>query len=336
MKIVTDFSVTSRPLRIGAGFDPRGLFGPGVMGVYWSSAHVSAVFSDTGGGTPAPFGGSVARVNDQGPNGLDAVQPSAALRPLLGRAPVTAQPSGPIDQGSGPAFLRFDLSDDVLPTTFPTGGTFDVMVFGRRGSWIARDVSIASAGNFNIGPTSFTGAVAGVLPALGDIVGWLAVDRTLSAAEATRLVNHHKALGAKGLLFPGPQLLSNSTFGTDINDWANASSAGGSIAWNAAGYLDLVNATGTSRANASAAVVAGHAYVVSVTVADGGGATSASLFNQSNNNESLTPITSAGTVRVIVIPSGDTLTLSARNFTTGTTVSLDEVSIRELRPEEDW
>ena len=97
-------------------------------------------------------------------------------------------------------FIRFDLSDDVLPTTFPDGGTFDVMLFGRGGSWIERDVEIAAAGSLNIGPTTITGGPAGLLAALGDIVGVKAVDRTITATELNRLVQYHKARGAGDLL----------------------------------------------------------------------------------------------------------------------------------------
>ncbi|MCC5983437.1 MAG: hypothetical protein JJU42_03625 [Rhodobacteraceae bacterium] len=99
-----------------------------------------------------------------------------------------------------PAFIRFDLSDDVLPTAFPDGGTFDVMLFGRQGSWIERGVTIAPAGSLDIGPTTITDGPAGLLAALGDIVGWTAVDRTLSGAEVSRLVKYHKARGAGDLL----------------------------------------------------------------------------------------------------------------------------------------
>ena len=107
------------------------------------------------------------------------------------------------DGEASPAFIRFDLSDDVLPTTFPDGGSFDVMLFGRQGSWIERDVTVASAATLNIGPTTITGGPAGLLAALGDIVGWIAVDRTLTDTEVNGLVAYHKARGAGDLLDEG-------------------------------------------------------------------------------------------------------------------------------------
>lgn len=386
MKIVTDFSVASRPLRVGAPFNPTSLFGEGDNGSYHCPEGVGQVFADTDGQMPAAFGQSVARIEDRGPNGQHALQASAALRPLLGRAPVAGRrnlflssedfghgswgkilsvisPADPIggypmwrmetaitggwsnnfvgrtqqgfdlaagtytwtavqtpnefglivmavtavspsavggssgskaaifntgtgtftatglgagatydaeslgegvwkitvsfqvtasggtiflqravehpaneaespgrfvflgrtqleqgatatpyqDVGStgldvteagfpSPAFIRFDLSDDVLSTEFPDGFTGDVMVFGRQGSWIERDVTIAAPGALEIGPTTITGGPAGLLAALGDIVGWLAIDRTLTAAETSRLERYHSARGAGAIL----------------------------------------------------------------------------------------------------------------------------------------
>jgi hypothetical protein len=378
MKVITDFSVSSRPLRVGAGFDPRCLFARGANGTYWSAAYPARVFADTAAGTSAQFGQSVARVNDVSPNELNPVQPNTAQRPLLGIAPlggrrnlllrtedltsnywdkrndltvthegdgvfrltdaIRATPtryairansgsgvmsSGPrtvsvdvkagtishiilaqqtsgtqnaqggsstifdiangqfsfvgggfvatsvqnladgwfrisasrndaesasfrgfsigmgdndyVGDGSGtvfvrfpqaeaglepnpyqrvgatgldvteqglpsPAFIRFDLSDDVLTTTFPDGGTFDVMLFGRKGSWIERDMTITPGDSLNIGPTTITGGPEGLLDIMGDLVGWLVLDRMLTDPEISRLARFHKRLGAGELL----------------------------------------------------------------------------------------------------------------------------------------
>jgi hypothetical protein len=384
MKVVTDFTVTSRPLRVGAGFKPLTIFRGGTKGLYWSAAYSDQVFADSTGETLAAFGQSVALVVDQAPQGWNSIQLSSALRPLLGRAPIglprrnllsytedlassywdkfaiTAQhQTGPewllvadasntshrirrsnivpalqpfifsvevkagttdkvrlsvrpigehpfadydlsqgtvinIDMGSGGGrleggtagivalpdgwsriwisapngrsnntpdptiailnsagsfsypgageailvrhiqfedyrpeaapsayqrigasnlditepvtgeqsfpFIRFDLSDDVVFTTVADGGIFDVMVFGRSGSWIERNVAISSGDTLNIGPSTITGGPTGLMAALGDIVGWLAIDRTLGSAEIARVVNYHKAFGAASLL----------------------------------------------------------------------------------------------------------------------------------------
>ena len=117
------------------------------------------------------------------------------------------------------AFLRFDLSDDVMPTVFPDGLEGDLMIFGRKGSWIQRDVSIAPGSNLNIGPTTIPNGPSGLMAALGDIVGWTAVNRTLSATEVNRLVSYHRGRGAKGLLVPGPELVVNGDFSAGGDGW---------------------------------------------------------------------------------------------------------------------
>ena len=219
MKIVTDFSVTSRPLRVGAGFSPLSLFAEGETGAYLLVLPPDRAFADLDGLLSAAFGQSLARIDDLSANALHAIQPNAAQRPLLGRAPLGAATGGPVDQGSGLAVIRFDLADDVLPVAFPDGGTFDVMLFGRQGSWIERDVTIAPAGSLNIGPETFTGAPKRLMHALDDIVGWVAVDRTITADEVARLARYHKARGAKGLLVPGPELLANNDFMDGDTGW---------------------------------------------------------------------------------------------------------------------
>lgn len=219
MKIITDISITARPLRVGRAFDPSVLFAGGVAGGAYAATSPGMAFSDLDGLVPAQIGQSVARVDNLGANLQHVIQPSSALRPLLGRAPVDAAPGGSIDQGSGPSFLRFDLSDDVLGTTFAGGGTFDVIVFGRQGSWIERDVAITAGASLNIGPRSFAGAPQGVLAALGDIVGWVAVGRTLTPGEVTRLLRYFGGYGAAGLLEPQGDVITNGDFANGTSDW---------------------------------------------------------------------------------------------------------------------
>lgn len=533
MKIVTDFSVGSRPPQVSAGFAPGSLFRAGEVGVHYAVADQDEVFSDTSGLVPAEIGQSVARVNDRSGNDLHAVQSSIALRPALGRAPANMRnrvpnnrmdgtqlgtvgsggslpagwdftgglhpevvasgvlddlpyvdvrfagtpstnmrvrfasnttipaangqtwtesmglalvggslanttdvrveiewrgvagasisgqtfgagdvsasltgtyqrfsgtftatvadtsfisprvrigwSSGPVDftlrifapqiersaeasalqitgangfdvsEGNlpAPAFLRFDLSDDVLPTAFPDGGTFDVMVFGRRGSWIERGVTIAAAGSLNIGPTTITGAEAGVLPALGDIVGWTAVDRTLTDAEVSRLVQYHKARGARGLLVPGPELISNGGAGfADTSGWQPISSSMTIGVSDGRLFVQRSNAAsaGAARAVYPFPVTVGAAYLIEMTGstemdtlrgalrADGGIDADRAVLNTS----SATPVTGR---RVGTGRPGDAGfafgTVGSVSFADGRAY-LHALSIRELRPEEDW
>lgn len=104
-------------------------------------------------------------------------------------------------------FLRLDLSDDRYATTFAAGGTFDVLVAGRGGIWVERDVVIAPGGSLTVGPDAINGLSPGVLSALGgnpgvwaDIVGVSAVDRAISGGELAQLLSYYKARGAGDLM----------------------------------------------------------------------------------------------------------------------------------------
>lgn len=68
---------------------PLALFSDDQDGALWRGTLASSVFSDTGGTTPATFGGTVARVNDTSGNGINLSQANSALRPKFGSRPVT-------------------------------------------------------------------------------------------------------------------------------------------------------------------------------------------------------------------------------------------------------
>jgi hypothetical protein len=70
---------------------PRTLFRNGEEGAIIDASRAETAFADEAGTTPATYGGSVARVDDIGPNGRNAVQSSSSLRPLLGRLPETGR-----------------------------------------------------------------------------------------------------------------------------------------------------------------------------------------------------------------------------------------------------
>lgn len=60
--------------------------------------------------------------------------------------------------------------------------------------------------------------------------------------------------------------VENGTFDSDITGWSDASSAGGAVSWNSSGYMDIVNTSGTARANQDINVVDGETYRISVDV----------------------------------------------------------------------
>ena len=127
----------------------------------------------------------------------------------------------------------------------------------------------------------------------------------------------------------GAELVTNGTFDSDTSGWSDTSSAGGSIAWNAAGYLDLDAATATSRASQDIAVTAGSVYAVSVTVVDLDGSISAALYLDEPPSANINLATEGvGTHTIYYVAPDSSLNIGVRNFSTGTTVSLDNISVK--------
>ena len=126
----------------------------------------------------------------------------------------------------------------------------------------------------------------------------------------------------------GSELVTNGTFDSDISGWTDSSNAGGSIAWNASGYLNLVATTDTSRAQQSIAVTTGNVYAVSLEVVSLGGSTSSGLYLDGTVQGG--SFSSTGTLTFYYVAVDSSLDVSVRNFSTGTTVSVDNVSVREL------
>jgi hypothetical protein len=129
----------------------------------------------------------------------------------------------------------------------------------------------------------------------------------------------------------GSELVTNGTFDTDISGWTDNSSAGGSIAWNAAGYLDLDADAATSRASQDIAVTAGSVYAVSITVVNLGGSSASGLYLDGAASSSINfVVAGVGTHTIYYVAPDSLLNISIRNFTTGTTVSIDNVSFKEV------
>jgi LysM repeat protein len=153
---------------------------------------------------------------------------------------------------------------------------------------------------------------------------------TTTAARYLPRLGHHKFAGTHTL---GPELVTNGTFDSDISGVSDASSAGGSIVWNASGYLDLVNATGTARAAIDGIPVeAGARYRVSYEVVDLGGSAGVPIYLDGAGSSSNAG-SSVGVKSFDYVATGATLDMSIRNFGAGTTVSIDNVSVRKLNPD---
>ena len=71
----------------------------------------------------------------------------------------------------------------------------------------------------------------------------------------------------------GSELVTNGDFDTNITGWTDNSVAGGAIAWNVSGYMDLVDTTAIARADSTViTTVVGRTYVFSFDIIAGTGA----------------------------------------------------------------
>jgi hypothetical protein len=239
---------------------------------------------------------------------------------------------------AAPGYLRFDLVDDRLVHTFPSGFDGDLLIFGRSGSWVQEGVTVAPGGTLTIGPTAVPGAPTGLLAALGDIVGWLPVGRGTTQAERNKMRDYYMARGAKGFLVPGPEQVTNGTFDTDISGWSDRSTGTASIAWDD-GTLKTSSTNSSNRGTARQdipALITGRFYLVSAevvstpsTVLIGGG-----VNNSTNNVFGMTRST-PGIVRLIFLKPTGTFGIALQGAEPGNT-RFDNASVRELRPEEEW
>lgn len=128
-------------------------------------------------------------------------------------------------------YVQFDLVDDALPSVaFPDGLAGQAFVAGDGGCYVS-DVTIAPAATFSVGGTShnWTGATPGILRAVtgdtGRVLDMAVREGDFTEAELDRLVRKYRALGGKGLLVPGPELIPNGDFTDGLTGWTVAASA---------------------------------------------------------------------------------------------------------------
>lgn len=329
LSAVTSLLSTTSAFAIICNWSPVILFAGGRDGAIWD-------ISETG--TGVTWGGNVATITDLSPNDRAIAQPNVSQQGRLGRAPIGAAPSATLDGGSGPAFVRLDLFDDVYPTPL-AGGTYDVLVAGRGGCWIERDVVIAPGGNLNIGPGTIAGRRAGILSALGgnsgvwaDIVGVVPIDRTIGPDELARLVGHARARGAKGLLVPGPELIVNGTFDTNTDGWGSNNSTLAVVD----GQLEVTSTGNNGDARKVIPATLGAFYIFTADLISGSVRIMLSDGGINNNTLVSTILDDAQTFLALVRPVlGSEIGLRLRNNTIGATAVWDNVSLRRLIPQEE-
>jgi hypothetical protein len=116
-------------------------------------------------------------------------------------------------------YLRFDQVDDHMTQTFPDGIQGDLIICGTEGSWVDENVVIPAGGDLTIGPKDLPNT-PDMFSALGDIIGWVLIDRVTTAYERRAVISYYRSKGAKGLLVEGPDdFITNGSFDTNLDGW---------------------------------------------------------------------------------------------------------------------
>ena len=247
---------------------------------------------------------------------------------------------------SGNGYATFDLSGGTIIAESGTAFVDATMQDCGNGWYrcaLALDSSATSTFSIVLedssGNVSYTGNTANHLFVYGGQVesnvatpsSYIPTPDTTSVTRAAETFT----IPSANLPWPSPQyigseLVTNGTFDSDISGWTDNSNAGGSITWNASGYLNLVATTDTSRAAQSIAVTTGNVYAVSLEVVSLGGSASSGLYLDGTVQGSV--FSSTGTLTFYYVAVDSSLDVSVRNFSTGTTVSIDNISVREINP----
>jgi len=228
-------------------------------------------------------------------------------------------------------YLRFDGIDDCMTQTFPDGFEGDLIVCGTKGSWVDENVSIPPGGELTIGPIGLPNT-PNILPALGDIIGWVPVSRTTTEEERQRIIEYYKGRGAKGRLVPsGVELVTNGTFDSDLSGW---SSVNNEWVWNDGAAVITAAQSSTAYLIHSAIVEKGKTYQLTISLLSTDAPIEA-RFGSSAPAQSVIRFAAPGEHKAILPWLGDGSTLFIRNASAGGSATIDNISIQELIPEED-
>lgn len=214
------------------------------------------------------------------------------------------------------------------------------LVAGRSGTSI--DTVTLPNGVFSLGPATYTGGTTGILRAVGDIVGYTLTGRTTTSIEQDLLIDFYKARGAKGRLIIGSELVTNGTFNTDTSGWGLVT---GTASINSSG-VSITNTTGRATLSQTLSTTVGRTYIVIGILNNlASGPNSAQIRITSTNSYSGTLVSGFGSTSGGDVPFTFTFTSTANvlyiwaannTVTSGATVQFDNISVKELRPKEEW
>ena len=224
-----------------------------------------------------------------------------------------------------------------VATAYEYGGfKGTALVAGRNGSTF--DSITLPDGNFTLGPTGVTSGTPGLLRAVGDIVGYNLINKTLTAKERKYLIQYYKDRGAKGLLTYGPELITNGGPFINTTGWA------------------LVNANMSIedtwlRATATSATQPIMSFIIATDVGrpyrllgdwqSSTGTTWRLVVGTSAGGNQIGSVTAVQTGKFndIFLATTTSTYVSLRGVTgmaTGVWSEINNMSVKELRPEEEW
>jgi len=118
MRIVTDFSITSAPIRARRRWHPGSLFQDGTPGAWYDPSDLSTLFQDSAGTIPVTQADQpVGQMRDKSGNGFHLSQSIAAARPLYRSA-------------GGLHWLEFDGVDDRMDFAAPLDMNTGTIIIG--------------------------------------------------------------------------------------------------------------------------------------------------------------------------------------------------------------
>jgi hypothetical protein len=150
-------------------------------------------------------------------------------------------------------FLPDNIDDAFVIGPFAAGITGDMIIAGVNGCWI-EPVSIGAGASLTIGGSRMNiGTLDGITGAVGQIIGFAIVNRTLNATERQLVSRYFRGRGAKGLLNAGADLTLNGDFAS-ATGWTigtDMAIAGGRLALNDGTTDQVAYNSGATPANRS-------------------------------------------------------------------------------------